>query len=226
MLNEAPKKEKDYSNPTKWQLFWRIQGECWRRMITPFLMYLFMGLVALSLFTLIKDNFVINVVIDVVCLLCGTAFNAHLCYTFGKMHYDNYMMGCLHRRNALFGIQSGGGHHVEKEYRVWKGFLIGFLVGLPAVLLGGLAAIPGARGVFILFIMLITWWSYIPASWVNKYHVTVLGIENYSVTTLWCLPMIVLPVIVSGVFYIIGAYVNQRNRAAVKLTKEDEDLKR
>ena len=38
--------------------------------------------------------------------------------------------------------------------------------------------------------------------------------------------MSVLPVLVSGVFYIVGAYVNKRNRAAGKLTKAEEALRR
>lgn len=229
VLNENPnKKKKDTSHPTKWQYFWRIQREGWRRMVTPALMYMFMSLIALtvsSLITDVKNYFPVIVVIDTVCVLCGAAFNAHLCYNYGKMHYDAYITGCLHRKNELFGIASGGNHQPEKEYRVWKGFFIGFLVGVPVLVLGALASIPGWDWMLIIM-SLMCWWAYIPASWVAIYHQNVMGIEGFTVAAYWAFPMIVLPIIVSGVFYIVGAYVNKRNRESGKLSKAEQELKR
>ncbi len=82
MLNENPnKKKKDYAHPTKGQLFWRIQRESWRRMLMPFLMYLFMGLVSLALSTLVSEymekgsqsSYILTIVIDAGCVLCGAA---------------------------------------------------------------------------------------------------------------------------------------------------------
>ncbi|MCI8500512.1 MAG: hypothetical protein HFE28_07905 [Clostridia bacterium] len=229
MLNENPKsKKKDTAHPTKGQLFWRVQRECWRRMITPFLMYMFMSLISLTVSSMLMQDanmtkYVISIIVDVVCVLCGAAFNAHLCFNYGKMHYDAYITGCLHRKNELFGIPSGGNHRPEKEYRPWKGFLIGFLVGVPVILLGGFGHISNWVAI-ILF--LLAWWAYVPASWAAHYHTAILKIEGYTVSTLFALPMIVLPVLVSGVFYIVGAYVNKRNRAAGKLTKAEEALRR
>lgn len=223
MLNENPKKKKDTAHPTKWQLFWRVQRECWRRMVTPYLMYMFMSLIALAVSSLTSKIFAVAIIVDTICVLCGAAFNAHLCYTYGKMHYDSYITGCLHRRNELFGIPSGGNHPVEKEYRPWKGFLIGFLIGVPVLVIAGFGQLWSWLKIVL---ALVAWWSYIPASWVVTYHQTVLNMENYTLSSLWAYPMILLPILVSGVFYIIGAHVNKRNREAGKLTKQEEALKR
>ena len=194
-------------------------------MVTPCLMYMFMSLTALSLFALI-ENFVAQVIIGIVCILFGAAFNAHLLYNCGKIHYDSYVTGYLHRQNELFGVPSGGDHRAEKEYRPWKGFFIGFLVSVPAIVFACLGAIPAAKAVFMIFISLITFWSYIPAWLTSFYHQTVLGIEGYTLSTLWCLPMTVLPVLVSGVFYIIGAYVNKHNRETGKFPQPPAEKKK
>ena len=225
MLNEAPKKKEDLSHPTKWKLFWRIQKECWRHMVTPALMYMFTGLTAVALYTLI-NNFYAHLILEILLLLSGVGFNIHLCFQYGKMHYDAYVTGCLHRQNEIFGIQSGGNHRVEKEYRPWKGFYIGFLVGVPVLIFGGLGHIEGARSVCAILLMLFSWWSFIPASLVSSYHFNVLGAESFPLSTIWSLPMIVLPVLVSGISYIMGAYINKRNRETGKVPKAPAEKKK
>ena len=196
MLNERPKKEKkpkNYGNPTKSQLFWRIQREGWRRSVTPSLMYLFMSLLAFACTTI--DSFIVQVVLGTVCILGGAAFNAHLCYRFGKTHYDAYITGCIHRKNQSYGIPSGGDHHVEREYRVWKGFFIGLCIGAPVIVFGLIAAfVPEVK----LALMMFTGYAIFPIVWIGMSMETTLNAG-------WCILMIFLPIIVSGIFYIIGA---------------------
>lgn len=198
MLNDKPKKQKDYSNPTKWQLFWRIQRECWRRMVTPFLMYLFMSLLLLSVQAIVPDDTsVLEIVLGVACILIGALFNAHLCYNYGKLHYDAYLTGLIHRRNALYGIQSGGDHRVEREYRPWKGFYIGFLVGVPIIVLSVLAGF--FYDVASLFFIMFAGWAIVPVSWLG----------TLPQDAFWSIAMIILPILVSGVAYLVGAYVEK-----------------
>lgn len=220
MLNEAPKKKKQESGPpSKARLFWRIQRECWRRMITPFMMYLFTSLLAYAVAALAGvDNLTVKIVADVVCIAFGAVFNAHLAYNYGKMHYDAYLTGCLHRKNELFGIQSGGDHRTEREFRVWKGFYIGFLVGVPVILFGGLGHV---SGFFRLLALLFTSWAVAPMSWVQLSRQKVLG-ETYVVSSLWSLPMALLPVLVTGVSYLVGAYICKRNRELGKPNTAEE----
>lgn len=219
MLRENPKKQKS-GEPTKQRLFWRIQKECWRRMVTPFLMYLFMSLIAFACQAIKSGEdgvSVIAIVLGSVCIVCGAAFNAHLCYLYGVKHYDAYITGCLHRRNAVFGIVSGGDHQVEKEYRPWKGFFIGFLIGVPVLVLGTIGYFsPGWGG---LFMLMFVGWSILPVQWIRNS-------AGLPVNTLWSFVMILLPVIVSGVSYIVGAMVEKHKKETEPVVTEEKKGKK
>ena len=207
MLNERPKKVKDYSDPTKWQLFWRIQGECWRRMVTPYLMYLFMSLLLLSLQAIVPDeNAVIEIVLGIACILIGAAFNAHLLYHTGILHYDNFITGNIHRRNARLGIPSGGDHRPEREFSPWKGFYIGFLIGIPVILMGILSHF--FYDVAGLFFAMFAGWAIIPITWFGPAE----GGVGLKADPIWSLLFVLLPVLVSGAAYLIGAYVEKQRK--------------
>lgn len=208
MLNEAPKKKKDYAHPTKSQLFWRVQGECWRRAVTPFLMYLFIGMIAL-LCAMIKIPWLV-ITLVLLCVLWGAGFNAHLAYNFGKMHYDAYATGELHRRNERIGIPSGGDHHAEREYRFWKGGVIGLCVASPVILLSLLGTFADHRTLGFFFIMLAAW-AYLPVWFAGG---GLAGAGSYLVNPVWCLLMAILPIVVTAVFYNVGALAEKRKKDA------------
>lgn len=217
MLRENPKKERkekkkvDYAHPTKMQLFWRVQRECWRRMVTPFLMYLFTSLLAFACEAIDPDTTTtIEIILGSICIAGGAFFNAHLCYHYGLMHYDAYLTGALHRKNELFGIQSGGDHHVEREYRPWKGFLIGFFIGVPVLVIAAFTPLfPNVAGPGL---TMFAAWSILPIKWVSK-----------ETPSIYAMVMIVLPIIVSGVAYIVGAYVERDKKA--KESERDEQVR-
>ncbi len=232
MLNEAPKKqkkEKNYANPTKWQFFWRVQKECLRRSVSVFLMYMFMSMIMLATQAFSKEGTtVIEIVLGVLCILGGMFFNGHLCYHCGSDHYDAYLSGCLHRKNALFGIPSGGNHRVEREYRVWKGFLIGFYVGLVVMILGTIAGVfQGTKnvGYAIMFLTMFAGWAIIPVGWV-------INLVNPNFSYFWSLAFILIPILVSGIFYIVGAmcekkktqWQNARQEEAQKAQPKEEHV--
>ncbi len=228
MLNEAPKKQKkkkDYSNPTKWQYFWRIQGECLRRSVTPYLMYLFMSLLALACQTIDADNIiVIEIVLGILCIAGGAFFNGHLLYHTGKIHYGSYIAGQIHRKNIAFGIASGSGHRPEREYRIWKGFLIGFYIALPAIILGIIAGSIDMSQVWgyvqYAFIMF-AGWAILPITFFGTAG-TAAGTGGLSVSMYWSLLMALLPILVSGIFYIVGAYSEARSRA--RAAEHDQEV--
>ena len=209
MLNDIPKKPKnvDRSDPNGWQMFWRVQGECWRRMVTPYLMYLFMSLLLLSVQAIVpSENSPIEIVLGILCILGGAFFNAHLMYHTGILHYDNYITGNIHRRNAKLGIRSGGDHRPEREYRPWKGFYIGFLVGIPVIILGVLAHFYYATA--SIFFIMFAGWAITPIAWFGKAE----GTNALKVDPMWSLLFILLPILVSGVAYLVGAYVEKRRK--------------
>ena len=214
MLNDKPKKVKDYSNPTGWQLFWRIQKECWRRMGTPYLMYLFMSLLLLALQAIVPDeSTTLEMVLGSICIAFGAFFNAHLLYHTGILHYDNYLTGNIHRRNARLGIQSGGDHRPEREFRPWKGFYIGLLVGVPVIILGILAHYFYVYA--SVFFAMFAGWAIIPITWFGPGE----GGVGMKLDPLWSLIFVLLPVLVSGIAYLVGAFV-ERGR---KLREEERE---
>jgi len=106
----------------------------------------------------------------------------------------------------LFGIESGGDHRVEREYRVWKGFLIGFYVGLPVILLGVIAgSVPALGTTGELILDMFAGWAIIPFQWIRD-----------SLAGGWVLYlaafMSVIPVTVTGIFYIVGAMREKTKR--------------
>lgn len=229
MLNEAPKKRKkdiDYAHPGKWTLFRRVQWECFRRAVTPYLMYLFMSLICLV--CQLGNNVYVHTLLGSVCILAGAAYNAHLCYHYGKLHYGSLVAGELHRKNELFGIESGGDHRPEREFRVWKGFLIGLYVALPVIILGAVAgSIPSAKlassagGLAYYALAMFAGWAVIPITWMGTVTApdgTALGLR---VTPYWSIAFSLLPILVSGCFYLIGAYVEKKSRLAEVKRSQD-----
>lgn len=205
-------------NDTKARRFWRIQGECWRRMVTPYMMYLFMSMLLLA--TQAISILWLRILLGTLCILIGAAFNAHLAYSTGVFHYDAYLTGNIHRRNRELGIESGGDHRPEREYAPWKGFYIGFLVGIPVILFAGLSCIPGAVvnsfGKF--FLVMFAGFAIVPVSWITGgFEATPPGTYAYAMF------FVLLPVIVTGVFYIVGAYVEKRKKKVIE--ERDEAIK-
>ncbi len=194
-------------NVSKSKHFWRTQGECWKRMVTPYIMYLFMSMLLLA--TQLINIPWLKYFLGTLCILIGAAFNAHLAFNTGVTHFDAYMTGCIHRRNREQGIMSGGDHRPEREYSPWKGFYIGFLIGLPVILFAGLACIPGVGvnqfGRFML--VMFAGFALIPVSWiVGDFGTVPAGYYAYSML------LVILPVLVTGIFYIVGAVVEKRNK--------------
>ena len=212
MLNEAPKKPKkkiDYAHPNGWQLFWRLQKEGWRRAITPALMYFFMSLLMLAsqAITIVW----LQIVLGVACIAGGIFFNAHLLMHFGSAHYDVFLSGQVYRLREQEGIDASPDHHVEKEYRPWKGFFIGALIGVPVFLFGILSgALQGTTtgDGFLQAFAMFAGCAVIPFSWLNRYVPAAEGLSWY-----WTLTAVLVPILVSGAFYILGAYRNRRKRA-------------
>lgn len=196
------------NQPTKMRLFWKIQKECLRRSVTPYVMYLMMSLLLLACQA--SGNVPLKVILGILCIVGGMAYNAHLCYQYGKMHYDAYLTGNMHRQNAVFGIASGGDHRVEREYRPYKGFLIGFYTGLPALIFGILAGcLPNAAGTVLTLFTMFAGWAIVPVSWMRHPD-----IGNLNVSYFVSIAFIAIPVLVSGIFYLLGAMKEKRVKQA------------
>jgi len=213
MLNELPKKPKKAVKLTPWRKFRRIQKECFLRSVTVYLMYLFMSMLLLATQTIDQSGTsVLELVLGIACIAGGAAYDAHLCYHYGVTHYDNYLTGCLHRKNIENGIPSGGDHREEKEYRPWKGLLIGFYAALIVIIFGSIAGALGADGKLgdgaILALSVFAGWAIVPVGWIREFSGA--ATANYFLSLLFA----IIPVVVSGAFYLIGAYVERKRKDA------------
>ena len=205
-------------NDTKARRFWRIQRECWRRMATPYVMYLFMSMLLLATQAIENIDW-LRYFLGTLCILIGMAFNAHLAYGTGVTHYDAFLTGCIHRRNIEQGIVSGGDQRHEREYAFWKGFYIGFLIGVPVILFAGLSCIPGAvvNNFGRFFLVMFAGFAIVPVSWIFGGFKGGVSAGAYA----WSILFILIPIIVTGVFYIIGAHVEKRRKQVIEMRREE-----
>lgn len=205
---------------TKWKVFWRIVGECFMRSLTPSVMFFVAGLVLLMLQS---KNFGLSAQMAwaALCAVVALAYNGFLMWICGGNHYEMLVSGNLKRRSAM---QSGSelnmaSYKFQKEYRPWKGFAIGAFVSLllivGSIVLGcnqtaiveaatneEVTLTTGLAAVSLIF--------YCLAGWVLL-PILELNIAGTTVSFFVGCAFALLPVCVSGGFYIGGAY-GRRNK--------------
>ena len=152
----------------------------------------------------------------VVCILGGAAYNALAAWANGGSHYEMLVSGNVKRSSVdAYGNEYKiSSHKIAKEYRVWKGFVVGaFTAILPIVfgiILGANQSVvdsgePGkALGAVMLCAFFFSGWTVIPFYCMNQAGIAV----SYYLTCLLAL----VPILVSGFLYIGGAYA-RRNKA-------------
>ena len=205
---------------TKWKVFWRIVGECFMRSLTPSVMFFVAGLVLLMLQS---KNFGLSAQMAwaALCAVVALAYNGFLMWICGGNHYEMLVSGNLKRRSAM---QSGSelnmaSYKFQKEYRPWKGFAIGAFVSLllivGSIVLGcnqtaiveaatneEVTLTTGLAAVSLIF--------YCLAGWVLL-PILELNIAGTAVSFFVGCAFALLPICVSGGFYIGGAY-RRRNK--------------
>ncbi len=196
----------DEKKPSRTVRFLRIQKECWLRSVTIFILYLMMGIIAFACVAI--GNVALRYLALSACLLIALAYDAFLSFQEGKTHYDALLTGNLHRENVLFGIGSSKEIRTEKEYRFWKGFLIGFYVALPLLLVGAIGGAvtlgnPSAGNSFQFALDFLAGWAMVPVQ-------LLVSAESAAKRLFLSLVMAVVPVVVTGVFYIVGAMKEKR----------------
>lgn len=160
----------------------------------------------------------------VVCIVGGAAYNALMAWANGGSQYEMLVSGNVKRISAA---QFEGGykmstHKEVKEYRVWKGFVFGAITGLIAIVFGILFGcfqtkidsqdIKGGVATLMLLGFFISGWSLIPLYLMNATGVTI----SYFVSCVFAL----IPIAVSGAFYIIGAYSRRNKRLREQIIAE------
>ena len=155
----------------------------------------------------------------IVCALSAMAYNALVAHGIGGTGYEMLVSGNI-KRNSM-GVYGGemkmSSHKYVKEYRVWKGFAFGGFAALCTIVFGvlfgcyqeELEAQTLTAGVWTLNLVgyLLSGWTLLPINYLNA--------SGYAISYFVSCAFAVIPIAVSGVFYILGAYA-KRNKAIKK----------
>lgn len=147
---------------------------------------------------------------SVVCIVAAAAYDALVSWANGGSHYEMLVSGNIKRSTAdMYGsAYKISSHKVAKEYRVWKGFAVGAIIGLFPLIAGiafgcNQASIDDKLSGGALVGFLLSGWSLLPF-----YGMNLTGHASYFLSCLFAL----IPICVHGGFYIAGAYA-RRNKA-------------
>lgn len=190
---------------------WRTVRECMVHSLVPLFMYLAMSgmlLVVLEKRADTAGNVARSTVLtaSIICGIIAVAYNALMSWGCGGTHFEQLVSGNMKRRSAeeLGSDLTITGYKAHKEYRPWKGFLMGFFVCLP-VIIGGLLFgkyqtvivtkdLPTIARILLPIFGFLAGWAVMPFLYLHA--------SNYYFSILFAL----IPLVISGVFYIIGAY--------------------
>lgn len=178
-------------------------------------MYLCAGAIMMMLILRGKEenNFIswttMNKVWVAVCMVAAAAYNGLICYAHGGSHYEMLVSGNIKRATTdMYGNEYKISSHKEaKEYRVWKGFVMGAFTAILTLVIGLVFGfrqekIDGTMTISTFVCFILSGWSIMPFYAMNQTGTSV----SYFITCVFA----VVPVVVSGVFYIIGAYARRR----------------
>lgn len=156
----------------------------------------------------------------IVCSVAGAAYNGLAMWGIGGGHYEMLVTGNI-KRMSMSEIEGGykmSTHKAVQEYRPWKGFVIGAFCGIFMIFFGILfgcmqSKVDTASGGFIGTLMFICFLtsgcSFLPFYYLNQ--------SGIYVSYFWGCACAIVPIVVSGVFYIIGAYSKRNKRLREQL---------
>ncbi|MBE7077292.1 MAG: hypothetical protein E7377_01155 [Clostridiales bacterium] len=157
----------------------------------------------------------------IVCIVGACAYNALMAWASGGQEYEMLVSGNMKRmsQEQFEGGYKISSHKEAKEYRVWKGFVIGCMTAIFPLLFSLLfgcfqtridaGQTKGFLAVIMLLGFLLSGWTVLP------FYVLNLGGASYSYF-LGCI-LALLPIIVTGGVYIGGAYGRRAKRLREQL---------
>ena len=161
-----------------------------------------------------------------VCVVVAAGYNLMVSLAQGSEGYDMLVTGNVQRYS--FEVVEGGykmsKYKPEKEYRVWKGFVVGGIIALftliSAILMGANQAsidsdVSKSSITIIIVCAILSGWCALPMYYLN--------VSGYAISYFWMLPCALLPVVVSGVGYIIGAYRKRAKELKKQALKDSEE---
>lgn len=203
----------------KSSLFGRVIKDLLANSFTPILMNACMSMILLMIVSNKIENetltqsgmFIWGAVMGLVAL----GYNGVFLYMVGGNQYEMLVSGNMKRSSST---QLTMNKYVEeKEFRFYKGFLYGFVVSIPLIVSGILlGARPERTSLGMLILELLAGWAGLPFYYTNTQKL--FPPVNGYLSLLYAL----LPIVVSGVFYIVGGYA-RRNKT---LRAQEEQLRK
>ena len=168
----------------------------------------------------------------VIIALIAAAYHGVLAYAMGGKGYEMLVSGNLKRRSAqaMGTSMKISSHKEEKEFRYWRGFVTPWIISLLVVVTGLVfganqtqidtllvsttteQALPTGLAILFLALLILGGWSIFPFLYFN--------LGGMSISYYWSIPLAILPIVFSGVFYIVGAYA-ARGKAVKKQQQAD-----
>lgn len=191
--------------------FWGHVKEILKHSFTPALMFFTASIVLLLISSKQGENIDLNKIKGwaIALGLIAVAYNGVLLWACGAAHYEQLVSGNVKRLAVDDGREMKiSGHSIVKEYRPWKGFVIG-LVSCWALIVGGIFL--GIHSEKIATETLGTGWSgvmfvfYLLAGYVLVPYQVALT-EGLISSGFITLVYVIIPIVVSGACYIAGAY--------------------
>ena len=152
----------------------------------------------------------------VISITAAVAYNALMMWANGGQQYEMLVTGNVRRQSEQM---YGEGYKISKykeakEYRIWKGFVVGGLIAVFSIVVGivwgvkqtqiDARLVKGKIGVGELLGIMLSGWSVLPVYYANATGSHI----SYFVTTLFAL----IPIAVTATFYIGGAYGRRNKR--------------
>lgn len=203
------------------QFFKTILAYWWQFFKSSFpaaMMYFCAGTAMLLLSTDGGENFKWNnekLVWTIICTVVAVGYNGLAMWGIGGGHYDMLVTGNV-KRMSSYDVDGGykmSRHKYVQEYRPWKGFVIGAFIGFFMIYFGIVFGIAqksidtNTQSRFVAAMMLLSF-IFSGASFFPFYCLNQSGIY---VSYYWGCACAIVPIVVTGVFYILGAY-RKRNK--------------
>lgn len=184
-----------------------VLSECARRAVTPCLMYLFCGMLALAASAISDENAAVRLVLVIICVIFAAFLNVDQGIRVGRKHFQTFLSGEVRRAGGMStrNNKDRNTYKREMEYRWYKGLLIGVIVCIPLVI----CCVVYASGNFFnnetlsdasnLVLIMLCGWAVIP-----------LYLIFGEINVLWSLYFCALPIVITSVSYIIGKKLEEK----------------
>ncbi len=200
--------------------------ELFKSSILPSIMYCCAG--ALMMMITIRGEKITwsnsKMIWSVVCLIGAVAYHAVAAWGSGGTAYEMLVSGNVKR--SAFDSQGNeyrmSSHKLAKEYRPWKGFVIGAMVSALAIVCGilfgcyqeQLHAKELSKGLSIVLLcsLFFSGWSVVPFYYLIE--------AGFSTSYFLSLLIALIPILVGGFMYIAGAYGRRNKNARLRMLEE------